>query len=53
MIALYDHIQQLRAELSNNGDAEEIRQIRDELAIAQAAQVKLDAEFAAWLEEET
>lgn len=52
-LALYDHIQQLRAELSNNGDPREIRQIETELQAAQAEQAKLNAEFGAWFEAET
>lgn len=52
-IALYDHIQQLRAELANNGDVDEIRRIKAELVAAEAEQALVHAAFAAWLEEET
>lgn len=50
MIALYDHIQQLRAELAGNGDAEEMRRIEEELKIAEAEQALRAEEFASWLE---
>jgi hypothetical protein len=52
MIALYDHIQQLRAELANNGDAGEIRTIEGELKAAEAEQALHAAEFASWFETE-
>jgi hypothetical protein len=49
MMTLYDHIQQLRAELSNSCDRAEFRQIRTELEAALAEQEKLDVTFEAWL----
>jgi hypothetical protein len=52
-IAPYDHVQQLRAELGNSGNADEIRQIKAELATDEAKQVLLHGAFAAWLEDET
>jgi hypothetical protein len=44
-MALYDHIQELRAELSACNDAGEWRQIRSELAEAVAQQRALDVAF--------
>ncbi len=50
MIALYDHIQQLRAELAANGNADEIDRIQEELKIAEAEQALRAEEFASWFE---
>lgn len=50
MVTLYDHIQELRAELRTNDDREEIRQIEAELAKAIAAQQALDRRFDAALD---
>lgn len=44
-MTLYDHIQELRAELSASTSAKEIRQIRCELDAALAQMAKLDAAF--------
>jgi hypothetical protein len=44
-MVLYDHIQELRAELSACKDAGERRQIRSELAEAMAQQRVLDVAF--------
>lgn len=49
MVTLYDHIQQLRAELGTNDSQDEIRQIRVELAEAVAVQAVLDRAFEAAL----
>ena len=48
-MTLYDHIQELRAELSSICDVTEIRQIRVELEAALAEQATLDAAFEAWV----
>jgi len=48
-MTLYDHIQQLRAELVVNLDAEERRRIQAELKTAQAEQARRDAALDAWL----
>jgi len=48
-MTLYDHIQQLRAELSNSCDTQETAQIEAELRAAQAEQAKLDRAADAWL----
>jgi hypothetical protein len=53
MAALYDHIQQLRAELSTHDDPRHIQQIERELEAAQHEQAKLDADFIAWLAAES
>ncbi len=50
-MALHDHIQQLRAELSACRNAREINLIRRELQTAEAEQAALDAAFEAWLED--
>lgn len=50
-MALHDHIQELRAELSACCDAREIALIRGELHAAEAEQAALDATFEAWLED--
>ena len=50
MVTLYDHIQELRAELRGTDDREEIRQIETELADAMAAQAVLDQRFEVELE---
>ena len=50
MVTLYDHIQELRAELRANDDREEIRQIEAELAGAMAKQGALDRRFDAALD---
>ena len=50
MVTLYDHIQELRAELRATDDGEEMRQIEAELAEALAAQAVLDQRFDAVLE---
>lgn len=42
-MALYDHIQELRAELSASCNSREARQIKRELDAAMAQQAKLDA----------
>ena len=44
-MALYDHIQELRAELSACNDTGERRQIRSELAAAMMQQKAMDAAF--------
>jgi len=46
MVALYDHIQMLRAELSVNACPVERAQIEAELAAAEAEQMLLHAAFA-------
>lgn len=51
MVALYDHIQQLRAELSVNPCPIERVQIKAELAAAVAEQERIHAAFAASFEE--
>ena len=51
-MALYDHIQELRAELAMSCSMKEMRQIRRELEAATAEQAKLDAAFDAWLAED-
>jgi hypothetical protein len=43
MMALYDHIQELRAELSASTSEREIRQIQCELEMALAQMAKLEA----------
>jgi len=48
-MTLYDHIQQLRAELAVSFDAEERRQIQAELKAAEAEQARRDAALDAWL----
>lgn len=48
-MTLYDHIQQLRAELAASLDAVEIQRIKTELQAAEAEQIKLDAVLDAWL----
>lgn len=48
-MTLYDHIQELRAELSNSCDRTEIRQIKAELEAALAEQARVEAAFEAWL----
>lgn len=42
-MALYDHIQELRAELSASYSIREARQIKRELEAAMAEQARLDA----------
>lgn len=49
MVTLYDHIQQLRAELRTTDDRGEQRQIEAELTEAMAAQAALDRRFEAEL----
>jgi hypothetical protein len=51
MVALYDHIQQLRAELSTNPCPIERVQIAAQLAAAEAEQARLHAASAASFEE--
>jgi hypothetical protein len=48
-MTLYDHIQELRAELSNAGSERELRQIEAELAAAEAEQARAVAEVEAGL----
>lgn len=50
-MTLYQHIQELRAELWNCNDAEEIRQMEAELKAAEQQQAAQDQAFADWLEE--
>lgn len=50
-MTLYQHIQELRAELWNCNDAEEIRRIEAELKVAEMQQAALDETFSAWLED--
>jgi hypothetical protein len=50
-MALHDHIQELRAELSACCDAREIALIQRELQAAEREQAALEAAFAAWLED--
>jgi hypothetical protein len=49
MMTLYDHIQELRSELSASSDAHERRQIEAELQAAFDQQATLDAAFEARL----
>ncbi len=51
MMALYDQIQELRAELATNADEAERRQIEAELAAATAEHEKEKAEFEAWFQD--
>jgi hypothetical protein len=44
-MALYDHIQELRAELAAICSAKEIRQIKRELKAALAEMARIDAAF--------
>ncbi|RIA44311.1 hypothetical protein DFR49_2552 [Hephaestia caeni] len=44
-MALYDHIQELRAELAASCSAKEIRQIRRELETALAEMIRITAAF--------
>ncbi|MBV9510548.1 MAG: hypothetical protein JO303_09745 [Caulobacteraceae bacterium] len=48
-MTLYDHIQELRAELSNVSSERELRQIEAEMAAARAELAQHDAAFEAWL----
>jgi hypothetical protein len=50
-MTLYQHIQELRAELWTCNDMEECRVIEAELKAAEMKQAVLDEAFAAWLED--
>ena len=50
-MTLYQHIQELRAELWACNDGEECRQIEAELKVAEMKQAALDEAFSAWLED--
>lgn len=49
MITLYDHIQELRAELAWNTDPREIEEIERALRSAQVEQAELDRAYEEWL----
>jgi hypothetical protein len=50
-MTLFQHIEELRAELCNCNDGEERRQIEAELKAAEMQKAALDEAFAVWLED--
>ncbi|WP_191555620.1 hypothetical protein [Brevundimonas aurantiaca] len=49
-MTIFQHIEELRAELWNCNDGEECRQIETELRAAEQEKAALDTAFLAWLE---